>query len=143
MDNTMKQSTENRKLDKLQIYHADERLIERRPGFQSFQSFNFANNFRAERIGKWQLQVSPNQEDSVLHVKQNIYAYRGSFKQGERVKFEAIPVADVFLVPLSGAFKISDQSVGNRDSAEFITKEGFEIAILQDADLWLMVQPHI
>ena len=234
-----------KKIEKLQIYRSDQRLTERRPGFQSFQSFNFAHNFRAGRNGlkalrvfnddfvdhntsipfhphvnyeilsvvlegemshddnfgnnilvkpnevkymsagkglyhggtcyhgtnflqiwiepkikdtepvitkmhfnesgrkgKWQLQASPNQADGVLHIKQDIYTYRGSFKQGERVRFEEIPAADVFLVPLSGALQLDDQYVGKRDSAEFITQKGFEIEILQDADLWLMAQPN-
>lgn len=241
----MQHSIESKRLDKLHVYRSDQRLIERRPGFQSFQSFNFAHNVRegregikalrvfnddfvdhntsiplhphanfeilsvvlegamshednfgnqilvhpnevkhmsagkglfhggtcyqdtnflqiwiepnvwdtepvitkmtfneSERIGKWQLQASPNQVDGVLHIKQNIYAFRGNFKQGELVKFEELPAADMFLVPLSGAFKIDDQFVGRRDSAEFATQKGFEIEILQDADLWLMVQPN-
>lgn len=241
----MQQHTETNKINKLQIYRSNQRVTEKRPGFQSFQSFNFSYNYRegrdglkalrvfnddfvehntsiplhphvnyeilsvvlegemshednfgnnilvqadevkcmsagkglyhggtcyhgtnflqvwiepnvrdtepvitkmtfneSERIGKWQLQVSPNQADGVLHIKQNIYAYRGSFKQGERVTFEELPSADVFLFPLKGAFKIYDQLVDKRDSAEFTTQNGFEIEILQDADLWLMAQPN-
>ncbi len=241
----MQYTIENKNINELQIYRSDQRLIERRPGFQSFQSFNFAHNVRAgrnglkalrvfnddfvdhntsiplhphvnyeilsvvldgemshednfgnnilvqpnevkhmsagkglyhggtcyhgtnflqiwiepnvrdtepvitkmtfsesERLGKWQLQASPNQADGVLHIKQNIYAYRGSFKQGERVEFEELPAVEVFLVPLSGAFKIYDQFLGKRDSAEFFSQESFEIEILQDADLWLMAQPN-
>lgn len=241
----MQNGIENSQFDELQIYRSDQRLVERRPGFQSFQSFNFGYNFRqgrnglkalrvfnddfvehnvsiplhqhenyeilsvvlegdmshednfgnnilvkpsevkhmsagsglyhggtcyhgtnflqiwiepsvrdtkpaitkmsfseAERIGKWQLQVSPNKADGVLHIKQDIYAYRGSFMQGERVKFEELPAADVFLFLLSGAFKIDNHIVAKRDSVEFSTYKGFELDILQDSELWLMAQPR-
>ncbi len=94
------------------------------------------------RNGNWQLQVSPNESEHVLTIKQNIYAYRGNFKKGERVTFEKVRDAHYFLMPLKGSFNLDHQVVHTRDTAEFYQQEGFEIEVSQDADLWLMVQPN-
>ena len=94
------------------------------------------------RKSHWQLQVSPKESEHVLTIKQNLYAYRGSFKKGERVTFSEHRDAHYFLMPLKGAFKLDHQVLHTRDSAEFFQQEGFEIEVKQDADLWLMVQPN-
>jgi redox-sensitive bicupin YhaK (pirin superfamily) len=94
------------------------------------------------RNGTWQLQVSPNESDHVLTIKQNLYVYRGRFKKGERVTFTKHMDAYYFLMPLMGAFNMDNQVVHTRDSAEFFQWEGFEIEIREDVDLWLMVQPN-
>lgn len=126
----------------LQLYRSEQRLIEKRPGFQSFQSFNFGHNFRAGRAGFKALSVF--NDDFVEHNTSIPLHPHANYEILSVVLEGEMSHEDNFgnKILVSGAFTLADQLIGRRDSAQFSTEEGFDMGIKQDSDIWLMVQPN-
>jgi quercetin 2,3-dioxygenase len=93
-----------------------------------------------ERINTWQLQVSPNANDKVLTIKQNLYAYRGIFNQGHTVSFKKEGTYKIFMMPITGSIILEDKLLNERDSAEFTITNNFSFTVEKSSDIWLMVQ---
>lgn len=93
-----------------------------------------------KRNNRWQLQLSPLASDEVLTVKQDLYAYRGVFEQGQNITFSAKGSYAAFLMPLSGDILLHDQLVQTRDSAEFQFQDKFIFELKASTDIWLMIE---
>lgn len=92
------------------------------------------------RNNKWQLQVSPDENDNVLTIKQAMRAYRGVFNASQQVEFNLPGKHKLFLMPLNGSITLNNKTISARDSAEFEMTNNFSFQVLEELDVWLMIE---
>ena len=98
----------------------------------------------AEREGKWQVVVSPREEDSALWINQDARFSLTSLKAGETIKYEnAFAGNGVYLVVINGTVEIESVKFEKRDAVGISEADSFEIKILEDAELLAVEVPML
>jgi quercetin 2,3-dioxygenase len=89
-----------------------------------------------EREGKWQVVVSPLEEDHALWINQEARFSLTNIKAGEKINYEnAFNGNGVYLVVIKGAVEIDGVKFENRDAVGIWETNNFEITVLDDAEL--------
>lgn len=98
----------------------------------------------AEREGKWQVVVSPREEDSALWINQDARFSLTSLKAGETIKYKnAFAGNGVYLVVINGTVEIESVKFEKRDAVGISEADSFEIKILEDAELLAVEVPML
>jgi redox-sensitive bicupin YhaK (pirin superfamily) len=95
-----------------------------------------------EREGKWQVVVSPREEDNALWINQDSRFSLTNIKAGETITYEnAFAGNGVYLVVIKGAVELGDLKLTKRDAVGISEADNFEIKILEDAELLAVEVP--
>ncbi len=95
-----------------------------------------------EREGKWQVVVSPREEDNALWINQDARFSLTNIKAGETITYEnAFAGNGVYLVVIKGAVELGDLKLTKRDAVGISEADNFEIKILEDAELLAVEVP--
>ena len=95
-----------------------------------------------EREGKWQVVVSPREEDNALWINQDARFSLTNIKAGETITYEnALAGNGVYLVVIKGAVELGDLKLEKRDAVGISEADNFEIKILEDAELLAVEVP--
>ena len=95
-----------------------------------------------EREGKWQVVVSPREEDNALWINQDARFSLTNIKAGETITYEnAFAGNGVYLVVIKGAVELGDLKLEKRDAVGISEADNFEIKILEDAELLAVEVP--
>ena len=96
----------------------------------------------AERINKWQVVVSPNEEDKALWINQDARFSLTKLEAGNTLAYSnAFKGNGVFLVVINGSVKIGDQQLNKRDALGIYDTEEFNIVASEDAELLAIEVP--
>ena len=89
-----------------------------------------------EREGKWQVVVSPIEEDNALWINQDARFALTNLAAGKEITYtNAYANNGVFLVVINGAVSVDEQRLNKRDALGIWETESFTITALQDAEL--------
>ena len=95
-----------------------------------------------EREGKWQVVVSPREEDNALWINQDARFSLTNIKAGETITYENTFAGNgVYLVVIKGAVELDDLKLEMRDAVGISEADNFEIKILEDAELLAVEVP--
>ena len=95
-----------------------------------------------EREGKWQVVVSPREEDNALWINQDARFSLTNIKAGETITYEnAFAGNGVYLVVIKGTVELDDLKLEMRDAVGISEADNFEIKILEDAELLAVEVP--
>ncbi len=88
------------------------------------------------REGKWQIVVSPKDEDNALWINQDARFALTKIKAGEKITYSnAFEGNGVYLVAINGSVLIDNVTLQKRDAIGISETNSFEITALEDADL--------
>jgi redox-sensitive bicupin YhaK (pirin superfamily) len=97
-----------------------------------------------EREGKWQVVVSPREEDNALWINQDARFSLTNIKAGKTIKYEnAFAGNGVYLVVINGTVEIDSVKFEKRDAVGISEADSFEIKILEDAALLAVEVPML
>jgi len=89
-----------------------------------------------ERENKWQVVVSPKEEDKGLWINQDARFSLTSLKAGSELTYNnAFKGNGVFLVVINGSVKIGDVTLDKKDAAGISEADSFNITASEDAEL--------
>lgn len=89
-----------------------------------------------ERINKWQIVVSPTEEDNALWINQNARFSLTKLEAGKEINYSnAFKRNGVFLVIISGSVKLNEEQLNKRDAVGISETENFTITANEDAEL--------
>jgi redox-sensitive bicupin YhaK (pirin superfamily) len=89
-----------------------------------------------DRINKWQVVVSPREEDHALWINQDARFTLTNLEAGQSLTYQnAFKGNGVYLVVISGTVEIDGQQLNKRDAAGLSETEEFSIAAIDDAEL--------
>ena len=95
-----------------------------------------------EREGKWQVVVSPREEDNALWINQDARFSLTNIKAGETITYENTFAGNgVYLVVIKGTVELDDLKLEMRDAVGISEADNFEIKILEDAELLAVEVP--
>ena len=90
----------------------------------------------ADRIGQWQVVVSPREEDGALWINQDARFALTNLSAGNTLSYNnAFKGNGVFLVVIGGSVKVNDISLGRRDALGISETDSFSITAIEDAEL--------
>lgn len=89
-----------------------------------------------DRIGKWQVVVSPREEDDALWINQDARFSLTKINAGEKINYtNAFNGNGVYVVVINGSITIDDITLQKRDAVGIWEINNFEITALEDAEL--------
>ena len=89
-----------------------------------------------DRNNKWQIVVSPKEEDAALWINQDARFSLTKLDGGNALTYEnAFTGNGVFLVVINGAVKVNDIELGKRDAVGIYDTNSFTINASEDAEL--------
>ena len=89
-----------------------------------------------DRNNKWQIVVSPKEEDAALWINQDARFSLTKLDAGNTLTYEnAFKENGVFLVVISGTVKVNDIELGKRDAVGIYDTNSFTINASEDAEL--------
>ena len=95
-----------------------------------------------EREGKWQVVVSPREEDNALWINQDARFSLTTLKTGDNILYEnAFAGNGVYLVVINGSVELDGVKYDKRDAVGIYEADNFEIKILEDAELLAVEVP--
>ncbi len=95
-----------------------------------------------EREGKWQVVVSPIEEDNALWINQDARFCLTHIKAGEKIKYEnTFSGNGIYVVVIKGSIEIDGVKFENRDAVGISEVNSFEINVLEDAELLAVEVP--
>ncbi len=96
----------------------------------------------ADREGKWQVVVSPREEDNALWINQDARFSLTKIKAGEKISYtNAFAGNGVFLVSIIGSVSVDDITLQKRDAVGISEVDSFEITAVEDAELLAVEVP--
>ena len=96
----------------------------------------------AEREGKWQVVVSPREEDNALWINQDARFSLTNIKAGETITYKnAFAGNAVYLVVINGTVELGDLKLEKRDAVGISEADIFKIKIVEDAELLAVEVP--
>ena len=97
-----------------------------------------------EREGKWQVVVSPREEDDALWINQDARFSLANIKAGKTIAYEnAFKGNGVYLVVISGMIEVNGVQYANRDAVGISDTASFDIKVSQDAELLAIEVPMV
>jgi len=95
-----------------------------------------------EREGKWQVVVSPREEDNALWINQDARFSMANIKAGETIKYEnAYKGNVVYPVVIKGSIEIAGVKYETKDAVGISETDSFEISVIEDAELLAVEVP--
>jgi quercetin 2,3-dioxygenase len=95
-----------------------------------------------EREGKWQVVVSPLEEDHALWINQEARFSLTNIKAGEKINYEnAFAGNGVYVVVINGSIEIEDEKFETRDAVGIWETNNFSIHANTDAELLAIEVP--
>jgi quercetin 2,3-dioxygenase len=95
-----------------------------------------------ERAGKWQIVVSPREEDNALWINQDARFALANIKAGEKINYEnAFTSNGVYVVVIKGSIEINGVKFENKDAVGIWDTNNFTINALEDAELLAVEVP--
>jgi quercetin 2,3-dioxygenase len=95
-----------------------------------------------ERAGKWQIVVSPREEDNALWINQDARFALANIKTGEKINYEnAFTGNGVYVVVIKGSIEINGVKFENKDAVGIWDTNNFTINALEDAELLAVEVP--
>jgi len=100
-------------------------------------------NYSAEdRVNKWQIIVSPNEEDKALWINQDARFAMANLDAGKELTYSnGFKGNGVFLVVIKGSVKVNDQELNKRDALGISDADSFTITASEDAELLAIEVP--
>jgi quercetin 2,3-dioxygenase len=90
----------------------------------------------ADREGKWQIVVSPKEEDNALWINQDARFSLTNIKIGEKINYtNAFSGNGVFVVAINGSVQIDDITLNKRDAVGISETDSFDIVALENSEL--------
>ena len=90
----------------------------------------------ADRIGQWQVVVSPREEDGALWINQDARFALTNLSAGNTLSYNnAFKGNGVFLVVIGGSVKVNGISLGRRDALGISETDSFSITAIEGAEL--------
>lgn len=95
-----------------------------------------------ERINKWQIVVSPNQEDNALWINQDARFALTKLEAGQSINYKnAFAGNGVYLVVINGAIKIGDINLQKRDALGIYDTDSFIISANETSEILAIEVP--
>jgi redox-sensitive bicupin YhaK (pirin superfamily) len=95
-----------------------------------------------DRKNKWQIVVSPREEDQALWINQDARFSLANLSAGKSIEYaNAFSGNGVFLVVISGGVEIGDVTLGKKDAIGISETESFMIRATADAELLAIEVP--
>lgn len=95
-----------------------------------------------DRINKWQVVVSPREEDKALWINQDARFALTKLEAGKTLTYEnAFNGNGVYLVVINGTVKVGDEDLNKRDSLGVWNTDSFNITATEDAELLAVEVP--
>ena len=95
-----------------------------------------------DRNGKWQIVVSPREEDNALWINQDARFALTNIKAGEKIKYENAFVGNgAFVVVIKGSINIGEINLQKRDAVGIWETDSFEIIAEEDAEIIVIEVP--
>lgn len=96
-----------------------------------------------QRQNRWQLVVSPNQDDEALWINQNAYFSLSNLQANHRLEYQIHDAKNgLFLMVLEGSVQLGEQKLARRDALGLSEISELEIKADSDAELLLIEVPH-
>jgi redox-sensitive bicupin YhaK (pirin superfamily) len=97
-----------------------------------------------DRKGKWQILVSPREEDKALWINQDAVLSRIDLKAGDSTNYNNhFKGNGVYVFVLEGSIEINGQIAEKRDAIGVSETDSFEIKVLSDAQILTIEVPMI
>ncbi|MEJ7609808.1 MAG: pirin family protein [Ferruginibacter sp.] len=97
-----------------------------------------------ERVGKWQVVVSPREEDNALWINQDARFSLINIKAGESVSYEnAYKGNGVYLAVIDGKIELDGVHYDRRDAVGISETDSFTIKVTEDASLLAVEVPML
>lgn len=98
----------------------------------------------ADRDGKWQVVVSPREEDNALWINQDARFSLTNIKAGGTIKYEnAFAANGVYLVVIKGSVSVDAVKYEDKDAVGIWETDQFEIVAETDAELLAVEVPMV
>lgn len=95
-----------------------------------------------ERKDKWQIIVSPREEDRALWINQDARFALTNMSEGSSLSYtNAFPGNGVFLVVISGEAEVSGQMLKRRDAMGISETDSFSVTATENAELLVIEVP--
>lgn len=95
-----------------------------------------------EREGKWQVVVSPREEDNALWINQDARFSLANIKAGENIQYEnAFAGNVVYLVVIKGSISVDGITYNEKDAVGISETDSFTIEVLEGAELLAVEVP--
>jgi len=95
-----------------------------------------------DRINKWQVVVSPKEEDKALWINQDSIFALTKLEAGKTLSYEnSFKGNGVYLVVINGSVKLNDTVLNKRDAAGISGTDSFSITASEDAELLAVEVP--
>ncbi|CAN5882847.1 pirin family protein [soil metagenome] len=95
-----------------------------------------------DRINKWQVVVSPKEEDKALWINQDAVFALTKLEAGNTLTYHnAFKGNGVYLVVINGSVKVNDTVLNKRDAAGISETDSFSISASEDAELLAVEVP--
>lgn len=95
-----------------------------------------------DRINKWQVVVSPKEEDKALWINQDSVFALTKLEAGKSLTYQnAFAGNGVYLVVINGTVTVNDTVLNKRDAAGISETESFTITASEDAELLAVEVP--
>ncbi len=89
-----------------------------------------------ERNGKWQVVVSPKEEDDALWINQDARFLLTNLRAGNEITYQnGFKGNGIFLVVINGAAEVDGKKLGKRDAIGISDADSFTIKASEDAEL--------
>ena len=97
-----------------------------------------------EREGKWQVVVSPREEDRALWINQDARFSLANMKAGDTIKYEnAFKGNGVYLTVIKGKVEVAGVQYDIKDAVGISETDSFDIKALADAELLAVEVPMV
>ncbi len=95
-----------------------------------------------ERVNKWQVIVSPNDEDKALWINQDARFALTKLEAGNTLNYQnSFKGNGVYLVVINGAIELDGKKLAKRDAAGIYEADSFTIKAIEDAELLAIEVP--
>ena len=127
--------SEDTAIDNLQIWFLP-RENNLKPDYQQIQSPPEARDER------WQPLASPELRAGCLHIRQDVWIYRGSFSTGRILTYERkLPDNGIYLFIIAGKVTVEGHLLGQRDGVGVTHRDSIQLTVEAAADLLLIDVP--
>lgn len=95
-----------------------------------------------ERVNRWQIVVSPREEDKALWINQDARFAMAKLEAGQQLTYNnAFPGNGVFLVNIKGKISVNGQALGNRDALAISGTDSFNVEAAEDTEILAIEVP--
>jgi len=96
----------------------------------------------ADREGKWQIVVSPKEEDNALWINQDARFALANLTAGKKISYtNGFKGNGVFLVVIKGSVEVNGQKLGEKDAIGISETDEFVVKASEDAELLAIEVP--